>query len=113
MLVKGLKLQCLTSKKTDEDERVRKLKATGNGTPQQCAQNLLSIIRGENPMERVKGIDVRYIDKLQHEAEIDIKEDVKWVLQIYEPRIDIEDVKIKVAEQENGNHHIFTLISDT
>lgn len=89
------------------------MKATGNGTPQQCAENLLSIIRGENPMERVKGIDARYIDKIQKNAETDIKEDVKWLIKTYEPRINIEDIEVKVAEQENGNHHIFTLISDT
>lgn len=88
------------------------MKATGNGRPQQCAENLLSIIRGENPMERVKGIDPRYIDKIQKEAEIDIKEDVKWLIKTYEPRINIEDIEVKFAEQENGNHRIFALISD-
>lgn len=71
------------------------------------------MIRGENPMERVKGVDVRHIDKLQKEAEIDIKEDVRWLIKTYEPRINIEDIEVKVAEQENGNHHVFALISDT
>ena len=38
------------------------MKAAGNGTPKQCVENLLSMVRGENPMERVKGIDARWFD---------------------------------------------------
>ena len=33
------------------------MKASGNGTPQTCVQNLLKTTRGEVPYERIKGID--------------------------------------------------------
>ena len=39
------------------------MKASGNGTPQTCVQNLLKTIRGEVPYERIKGIDRTLIDK--------------------------------------------------
>lgn len=89
------------------------MKATGNGATQQCVENLLSIIRGENPMERVKGIDTRFVDKIQDDAKEDIKEDVKWLLKTYEPRTSIENVEITVEEQENGQYHIAAIMIDS
>ena len=38
------------------------MKASGNGTPQTCVQNLLKTTRGEVPYERIKGIDRSLID---------------------------------------------------
>ena len=31
--------------------------ASNNGDPRQCAANLLKLTRGENPYDRIKGID--------------------------------------------------------
>ena len=39
------------------------MKASGNGTPETCVQNLLKTIRGEVPYERLKGIDRTLIDR--------------------------------------------------
>ena len=39
------------------------MKASGNGAPEICVQNLLKTIRGEVPYERIKGIDRTLIDK--------------------------------------------------
>ena len=38
------------------------MKASGNGAPEICVQNLLKTIRGEVPYERITGIDRTLID---------------------------------------------------
>ena len=37
------------------------MRANGNGAPNVCASNLLRLIRGEVPYERIKGLDPRMI----------------------------------------------------
>ena len=37
------------------------MRASGNGAPQLCANNLLQLVRGEVPYERVKGLDPRIV----------------------------------------------------
>ena len=39
------------------------MKAKGNGSPEQCVENLLLIVRGEVPFERLKGIDATLTDR--------------------------------------------------
>lgn len=36
--------------------------ASNNGDPRQCAANLLKLTRGENPYDRIKGIDAAITD---------------------------------------------------
>ena len=71
------------------------MKARGNGTPETCAANLLRIVRGEVPYDRVRGRDGALID--QPNAKEDAAADVEWLLETYEPRIAIESVEA-VAE---------------
>ena len=52
------------------------MKASGNGTPQTCVQNLLKTTRGEVPYERIKGIDRTLIDKPSETAATDLAADV-------------------------------------
>lgn len=89
------------------------MKATGNGTPKQCVENLLSIIRGECPMDRVKGIDSRIFDKPRDIAAEELKEDVAWNVKTFEPRVNIEDLKIEIEEQKEGGYKLNAYISDT
>ena len=56
------------------------MKASGNGTPQTCVQNLLKTIRGEVPYERIKGIDRTLIDKPSQTAGSDLTADVEFVV---------------------------------
>lgn len=88
------------------------MKSSGNGTPKQCVENLLSIIRGENAMERVKGINARLFDKPRDEAVIALKEDARWVIETYEPRVDVENIEISVIEQQDGSFKLTALISN-
>lgn len=66
------------------------MKAKGNGTPETCAANLLRIVRGEVPFDRVKGIDGTLIDKPN--ATDEAAADAEWVLSTYEPRVDVDSI---------------------
>ena len=71
--------------------------SAGNGTAQQCARNLLSMVRGECPYERCKGIDPDLTDAPLSGAFGMIAEEVQWVLKNYEPRVTQEDASL-IAE---------------
>lgn len=64
------------------------MKANGNGTPETCASNLLRIVRGEVPYDRVRGRDASLID--QPNATKKAIADVRWLFEKYEPRVEIE-----------------------
>lgn len=67
------------------------MKAHGNGTPETCASNLLRIVRGEVPYDRVKGRDGSLVDRPNVTDEAIT--DAEWVLETYEPRVEIEDIE--------------------
>ena len=56
------------------------MKASGNGAPEICVQNLLKTIRGEVPYERIKGIDRTLIDKPSETAATDLAADVEFLV---------------------------------
>ncbi|NLH01189.1 MAG: early E1A protein [Clostridiales bacterium] len=70
------------------------MKASGNGTPEQCVDNLLKTFRGEVPYERVKGLNPRTIDRPIAESEIDIRQDADWLINTYEPRVGVNGISI-------------------
>ena len=59
------------------------MKASGNGAPEICVQNLLKTIRGEVPYERIKGIDRTLIDKPSETAATDLAADVEFLVETY------------------------------
>ena len=67
------------------------MKASGNGTPETCAYNLLRIVRGEVPFDRVRGRDGALIDRAN--ATDDATADAEWLLETYEPRVAVESVE--------------------
>lgn len=71
------------------------MKAHGNGNPETCASNLLRIVRGEVPFDRVRGRDGDLIDRPN--ATDDAVADIEWLLETYEPRVNIESAEA-VAE---------------
>lgn len=66
------------------------MKAKGNGSPETCASNLLRIVRGEIPYDRVRGINGALVD--QPNATAKATADARWLLETYEPRVEIESV---------------------
>ena len=66
------------------------MKAHGNGNPETCASNLLRIVRGEVPYDRVRGRDGALVD--QPNATDEAAADAEWVLETYEPRVNAESI---------------------
>ena len=67
------------------------MKAQGNGNPETCASNLLRIVRGEVPFDRVRGRDGSLID--QPNATDEAIADTEWLLETYEPRVTAERIE--------------------
>ena len=77
------------------------MKASGNGAPEICVQNLLKTIRGEVPYERIKGIDRTLIDK-----PTDLAADVEFVVETYEPRVQLSDSDLKALTAQTGDFEL-------
>lgn len=75
------------------------MKARGNGTPQQCVANLMNLYQYEVPYARLKGMDPSIIDLPRDEAEVTAKNHATWLIENYEPRVTVNDIKISYTEQ--------------
>lgn len=89
------------------------MRATGNGAPGVCANNLLRITRGEAPFERVKGLDPRMIDRPISEAESEIRQDAEWLISTYEPRADINSINIAQESGAEGGYSVTADVTET
>ena len=74
------------------------MKASGNGTPQQCVANLINLYQNEVPYARLKGMDPSIVDMPQEEAEVTAKNHVSWLIENYEPRVTVNDVEISYTD---------------
>lgn len=77
------------------------MKAHGNGIPETCASNLLRIVRGEVPYDRVKGRDGALID--QPNATDEAIADAEWLLENYEPRVELESAEAYPEAASSGD----------
>ena len=89
------------------------MKASGNGAPEICVQNLLKTIRGEVPYERIKGVDRTLIDKPSETAATDLAADVEFLVETYEPRVKLTDVELVALAAEVGGFEINASIDNT
>ena len=78
------------------------MRAKGNGAPEVCANNLLRMVRGEVPFERVKGLDPRLVDTPISESRSELEADAGWLLETYEPRVQFIGVGVAQADTEGG-----------
>nr|DAK52516.1 MAG TPA: lysozyme [Caudoviricetes sp.] len=78
------------------------MRASGNGSTDVCASNLLLTFRGEVPYERVKGLDPRLMDKPVTTAEPEIRQDAEWLLETYEPRAEVQRVTLEPIDTGGG-----------
>lgn len=85
--------------------------AEGNGEPSVCAANLLRTVRGEVPMDRVKGLSREHIDRAAPTMGA-LSEDVEWVLETYEPRLEPEEVELYAEEAAQGDFGIDALAAE-
>lgn len=77
------------------------MKASGNGSPETCAGNLLRIVRGEVPYDRVRGRNGSLVD--QPNAADEATADAEWLLSKYEPRVEITDISANTDGAAGGN----------
>ena len=78
------------------------MRASGNGSRDVCAANLLMTFRSEVPYERVKGLDPRLMDKPITAAEPEIKQDAEWLLETYEPRVSVNGITLTPRDAGGG-----------
>lgn len=82
------------------------MRASGNGSAQRCAENLLATVRGEVPYDRLKGLDARVVDKPYNEAQSLIQQDAEWVLDTYEPRGTVKEITVVQGESFGGLYDV-------
>lgn len=82
------------------------MRASGNGSAQRCAENLLATVRGEVPYDRLKGLDARVVDKPYNEAQSLIQQDAEWVLDTYEPRGTVKEITVGQGESFGGLYDV-------
>ena len=88
------------------------MRASGNGAADVCANNLLRMVRGEVPFERVKGLDPRLIDRPAASALVDIEQDAEWLIETYEPRGTFQGVEIAQPEGKGGSFIITAKVTE-
>jgi hypothetical protein len=72
--------------------------ASGNGTAQQCAFNLLSLVQGECAYDRCRGLAAELTDRPTMSVMGEVVSEACWVLKYYEPRVQTEDINLAIEE---------------
>lgn len=82
------------------------MKSSGNGNKFRCVENLLSIIRGEVPYDRLRGMDPRMIDRPAPEVQGAILQEAAWLVETYEPRAVLDGISIENAGAYDGRFSV-------
>lgn len=77
------------------------MKSAGNGDPQNCVNNILSVTRGEVPYLRGMGLDGTLYDKPINEAEPLVLADAEEQIETYEERVEINEILTQKTEEGN------------
>lgn len=72
------------------------MRAEGNSNVQVCIDNLLKTVKGEVPYARKKGIGGNIVDLPLDDAEVEFADSADECIDVFEPRIDLEDVNLTV-----------------
>lgn len=87
--------------------------SVGNGTAQQCVFNLMSIIKGEAPFERCKGLSPEIADKPLTSSFGEIVTETAWNVMYYEPRAKDENISMVVEDAIRGKYRVAAALSTT
>lgn len=88
------------------------MRASGNGDPAVCVQNLLRTWRGEVPYERLKGLDPTPFDRPYGIARPAIEADAAWVVSTYEPRVTAQEAVMSNADLLHGDFNLTMSVSE-
>lgn len=78
------------------------MRSSGNSLPSVCANNLLRIVRGEVPFDRVKGLGAGITDQPFTEANADLEADAAWLIETFEPRAQLIGIDVTRSDAING-----------
>ncbi len=78
------------------------MRSFGNGNPVICANNLVRISRGEVPFDRIKGVRLAELVRASLGEREDLIEDIKWAINTYEPRVNVDSVDLMVKDAAKG-----------
>jgi hypothetical protein len=87
------------------------MRATGNGDKYRCTENLLAIVRGEVPYDRLRGLSVSPIDGPAHGSSAELRQDAQWVIETYEPRAKVESIAVSNDTGASGTFSVSASIS--
>ena len=87
------------------------MRSSGNGDKAVCVQNLLAIVRGEVPYDRLRGLDARIVDRPAGEAVNEAVQDAKWLLDTYEPRAVVDGIEAVQDDAASGGFIVKANIS--
>lgn len=71
------------------------MRAHGNGNKYRCVENLLAIVRGEVPYDRLRGLSARLVDLPAPEGQSQLVQDATWLVETYEPRAVLTNVTVE------------------
>lgn len=87
------------------------MRAKGNGDKGVCVQNLLAIVRGEVPYDRLRGLNSGIVDMAASDAVEEAKQTAEWVLETYEPRAIVQEIETVQTDAQSGNFMLKAVIS--
>lgn len=87
------------------------MRATGNGDKYRCAENLLAIVRGEVPYDRLRGLGVSPVDGPANGSAAKVRQDAQWVIETYEPRAKVESIAVSNEVGASGTFSVSASIS--
>ena len=79
------------------------MRMKGNGRPDVCAANLMSMVIGEVPFDRLRGRDPSMLDRPLGEKQA--LTNARMILDVYEPRVESK-VASGWTKDRNGNFEI-------
>ena len=88
------------------------MKAHGNGTPDVCANNLLRLVKGEVPLDRIRGLDPALMGKPISTVGPDIEMGAEWLMDNYEPRARFVRADIKEPGETGGDLSIEAILAE-
>lgn len=85
------------------------MKAHGNSSKKTCALNVLSIVRGEAPYARTKGVDPRTRDGSADEQRELTLADARNIVDLFEPRVQYGAVEVSGNAQTGDLNFIINM----
>lgn len=90
------------------------MQANRNGLSALCVANLLRIVRGEVPYQRMKGLDASYTDTPSSLLQPLIEADAEWLVENYEPRAPLGSFNLtgELAKQGHFGLHAAPVVEE-